>query len=142
VTDETEKPKPRVKGVYIGAPACFALELACQQLNDAFGEYGCYLVGSALERQDWRDIDVRFVMEDDAFYQLFPDVRPNHPGIWEHDPRWLIMTTSIAQWLSSQTGLPVDFQFQPQWHANERHSGPRSALGIRVSKWSDRSKDD
>lgn len=134
MTEETETPKRRVKGVYIGAPACFALELACQHLNEAFDDFGCYLVGSTLERSDWRDVDVRFIMRDDEFYKLFPDVRPDCPGTWEFDPRWLIMTTSISQWLSQQTGLPVDFQFQPQSHANKHHKGPRSALGIRTSK--------
>src|SRR4029077_18922075 len=61
------------KASYIGAPACFALEQACQILRDAFGEYGIYLVGSALERADWRDVDVRYILSDEAFAALFPD---------------------------------------------------------------------
>ena len=50
--------EPAAKACYVGAPAIFALEQACQIIVDAFGrDYGCYLVGSALKRADWRDVD-------------------------------------------------------------------------------------
>jgi hypothetical protein len=133
---EPDAPK-RTKGVYVGAPACFALELACQQLNAAFDKgdvFGCYLVGSALQRADWRDIDVRMIMSDDAFMDEFPNsVHDGAPYGWEFDPKWIVMTVAISRWLAEQTGLPVDFQFQPQTHANERHKGPRNALGMRLT---------
>lgn len=83
-----------------------------------------------MNRADWRDIDVRYILADDEFAALFPDAGDN----WEFDPRWLLLTVSISGWLEKQTGLPVDFQFQPQTHANARHKGPRNALGIRISK--------
>lgn len=131
---EAEEPPPRRKKVsYVGAPACFLLEAACQQINAAFDEgFGCYLVGSALERPDWRDIDVRLIMSDEAFDAEFPGTRER--GIWEFDAKWLLLTVSISGWLRQQTGLPVDFQFQPQTHANTRHKGQRNALGMRFSK--------
>lgn len=126
-------PERRKKSCYVGAPAIFALEVACKQINAAFGDsYGCYLVGSALERPDWRDVDVRLIMSDDEFDRLFPGTRKG--ALWEFDPRWLLLTVAISKWLSAQTGLPIDFQFQPQTHANKRHSGPRSALGLSLSK--------
>lgn len=125
-----EAAQPRAKAVYIGAPACFALELACRQLVEAFDSYGCYLVGSALDRQDWRDVDVRFILSDEEFEKLFPDAGQ----YWEHDARWLVMTVAISAWLSSVSGLPVDFQMQPQTHANERHPGKRNALGLKIAK--------
>jgi hypothetical protein len=84
--------KRRKKHIYIGAPACFALEQACQQINDAFGDFGCYLVGSALERPDWRDIDVRYIMPDKEFAKMFPSAGQH----WEHDPRWLLLTVTIS----------------------------------------------
>lgn len=120
----------RHKASHIGSPAVFQLELACQHLNAAFGGFGCYLVGSALERPDWRDVDVRMILRDDEFSALFQNALSD--GRWESDARWLVMTTAISGWLSQQTGLPVDFQFQPQTHANQRHKGRRSALGIVV----------
>lgn len=134
-----EAAKPRVKGVYVGAPACFALELACQTINRAFNGFGCYLVGSALERSDWRDIDVRYIMSDEAFRAEFPGTYPEdgQGGHWEFDPKWILLTVSISRWLRDQTGLPIDFQFQPQTHANERHKGRRNALGMIFAKSDD-----
>lgn len=123
------EPERKKKANYIGAPAVFALEQACEQICAAFGGYGCYLVGSALERADWRDVDVRYILGDDEFSALFPRAGQH----WEHDPRWLLLIVSISGWLSNVTGLPVDFQIQPQTHANERHLGPRSAMGLRIS---------
>ena len=117
----------RHKGVYIGAPACFELERCCQDLMRAFGNKGgIYLVGSALERPDWRDVDIRMMLPDNIFDELFP-IAGQH---WEFDPRWIIMTVSISQWMSKLTGLPIDFQFQRTSHANEHHKGLRSAMGM------------
>lgn len=128
-----EPPKPRAKGVYIGAPSCFALELACKQVHDAFAkdcEFGeIYLVGSALQRADWRDVDLRFMMDDEAFKALFPRALLVN-ACWEFDPRWLLMTVTISEWMKKSTALPIDFQFQPMTFANERHKGPRSAIGL------------
>lgn len=125
----TEEPK-RVKGIYVGAPACFELELACQHIIAAFPGAYCCLVGSALERADWRDVDVRLMLDDAAFAQLFPDADVEGAR-WEFDPRWLLLTTAISRQLSAQTGLPIDFQFQPNSHANAWHKGRRNSLGFR-----------
>lgn len=124
----------RTKGVYIGAPACFSLEMACSHIRAAFvsddDPGGIYVVGSCLERQDWGDIDVRLIMSDEAFERLFPSASLLNAA-WEHDPRWVLMVTTIAQWMSSQTGLPIDFQFQPATFANERHLKARQPVGFR-----------
>jgi len=133
-----ESPAPdvpeRSKASYVGAPAIFALEQACQHLQAAFPEsLGCYHVGSSLERADWRDVDVRMIFRDEDFTRLFPgagDVAWVH---WEANPRWLLLTVSISAWLKAQSGLPVDFQFQPMSHANTRHRGKRSSLGMRIN---------
>src|SRR4051812_37551073 len=114
----TKKPATkRKKASHVGAPACFALELECKIITDAFNSFGLYLVGSALERPDRRDIDLRLIMDDAEFAALFPDAGQH----WEHDQRWLLLTVSISEYLSKRTGLPVDFQFQPQTHANKYH---------------------
>lgn len=127
--------EPRKKVAYIGAPACFALEMACKQLRDAFPEQseadhiGIYIVGSALERPDWRDVDVRMMMDDATFLRHFPGVNLQ-AGTWEFDPRWCLLVSAISQWMSRQTGLPIDFQFQPMTHANRHHKGRRHAAGL------------
>jgi hypothetical protein len=124
-----ESQPKRAKVNYIGAPACFRLEQGCQLINRVFGGYGCYLVGSALERADWRDIDIRCIMADELFAEEFPGAGQH----WEHNPRWLFMATAVSEYLSKISGLPIDFQFQPQTHANERHQGTRSAIGLEIA---------
>lgn len=122
------------KANYIGAPATFALEMACKQLRAAFmppddeGFGSVFLVGSSIERADWRDVDVRLILDDASFQRLFPDAQMS--CAWEFDPRWTLMTVAITEWLRKQTGLPIDFQFQPLSHANERHDKPRHAMGL------------
>src|ERR1041385_5064435 len=105
------------KSSYVGAPAIFALSLACREINEAFGSPKscghCYLVGSSLDRPDWRDVDIRFIMPDAEFAALFPKA-PLDNASWECDGRWLLMTAAISERLSRLTGLPIDFQFQPQ----------------------------
>lgn len=130
-TEAEALPAKRKKGIHIGAPKCYLLELACKQVAEAFGEH-CYLVGSCLERADWRDVDVRFIMEDPAFDALFPGTLKNKT--WKFDARWLLLTASISAHLAAATGLPIDFQFQPQTHANDRHKGSRSAIGLTFAK--------
>jgi len=128
--NRTTAPK-RKKFCYVGPPAIFKLQAACQHINDALGSFGCYVVGSCLERPDFRDVDVRFIMEDGEFENLFPAAFIND-ALWEHDPRWLLFNISITEYLRVQTGLPVDFQIQPQTFANEKHPGKRYAIGLRV----------
>lgn len=128
MTEVVETAPTRIKASHVGAPAIFALEQQCQDLNRAFDGH-CYLVGSALERPDWRDIDIRLIMDDEAFTVLFPGSGAKHCQ-WEFDPRWIIMTVAISERLSKVTGLPVDFQFQPRTHANERHKKRRNAMGL------------
>lgn len=126
------KEPPKRKASYVGVPAIFKLNLACMHLNDAYGEnYGCYLVGSALQRPDWRDVDIVLIMDDEAFKREFPlaDLRS-----LECDAKWLLNSVALSEWLKAQTGLPIDFKIQPQTWANERHKGPRNALGMRIRR--------
>lgn len=125
---EQQETRRRHKSIYIGAPACFALEMAIRPVCEAFGVHCCYVVGSALERQDWRDVDVRMILEDSAFMAEFPDA--DSPEHYEFHPRWHLLTVALSKWLSDQTGLPIDFQIQSMTVANKRHAKRRSAVGI------------
>lgn len=113
---------------YVGAPAAFELNQACVLINQAFGDFGCYQVGSSLERRDYRDVDVRFIMADERFAEFFP------AGGNQLDPRWSLICSAISLWLSKHTGLPVDFQIQQQTAANAMFPRParRQPLGIFV----------
>jgi hypothetical protein len=124
---------PRKKTTYIGVPAVFKLELACKHLNDAYGGFGCYVVGSALQRPDWRDVDVVLILEDKQFRREFPNVQDFSTGLFEFDTKWLLHTVALSEWLSAQTGLPIDFKIQPQTWANERHPGNRHPHGLRFT---------
>lgn len=126
---EDQSPEKRKKACYVGVPAIFKLELACQIINAAYESYGCYLVGSALERADWRDVDVVMIMKDDVFDREFPNA-PSAKGCWEFDPKWLLNSITLSAWLTEQSGVPVDFKIQPQSHANTRHNNRRNAIGL------------
>ncbi|SRR5260370_10743232 len=118
---------PRVN--WIGAPQFFNLNHACRILTEAYG-YHVYLVGSAMERRDFRDVDIRCILDDDEFARLFPDC-PRNP---QWNARWSLLCSAISEWLSTHSSLPVDFQFQSQTAANRDFGDrPRSALGFFVS---------
>lgn len=128
---------------YLPAPHMFALNQACTVINKALDGFGCYLVGSSLERRDYRDVDVRYIMADDAFDRLFR-VRPQDadgPSAGWANPLWSLMCLSISVWLRDQTKLPIDFQIQRQTQANANHDGKRSALGIFLDYPSERPSD-
>lgn len=101
------------------------LEHACRPVADAFGTPP-YLVGTATESADWRDVDVRLILADDEFDRLF-DVSPAHefPG-----GLWGLLCLTVSNYLSDTSGLPVDFQIQRMTQANEKFGGkPRNPLG-------------
>lgn len=113
------------RATYVGSPALFKLNHAALIVARAFDSTP-YLVGSALERREFRDVDVRVMLDDDEFDRLFPGAStPAHSH-----PLWSLLCASISDWLSAATGLPVDFQVQRRDEANAQYPGPRSALGI------------
>lgn len=114
------RPKDRV--CFVGAPALFRLNQACRIVADAFGT-APYLVGSSLMRRDFRDVDVRLMLEDAEYDRLFR-------GGTMYNALWSLLCVSIAMYLTEASGLPIDFQIQRQTQANEHHKGPRNALGI------------
>lgn len=118
---------------WLPAPHFFALNQACAFVNQALDGYGfgCFLVGSSLKRRDYRDVDVRYVMEDASYDRLFrnPPNAGSCTGSY-YNALWSLMCLSISRWLSESTGLPVDFQIQRQTQANAEHPKRRNALGV------------
>lgn len=51
---------------YLGPAEMLRLDTACAPIRDAFDAHP-YLVGSVLDRPDYRDVDVRLVRDDDHF---------------------------------------------------------------------------
>jgi hypothetical protein len=100
----------------------FHLDQACQLVTKAFGGECPYLVGTAgLGGADsYRDVDVRLMLDDDEFAAACPTRE-----------RWELLCLSVGAYLSSRTGLPVDFQVQSAGIANARFGDkPRNPLGI------------
>jgi len=124
--EPTEQPKRR-KTSYVGVPAIFELQMACNVLVKAY-DCSIYHVGSSLERPDWRDVDLVMILDDEQFEREFPNA-PLSGASWELDPKWLVLTVSLSQWLAEKSGVPVDFKFQPRTFANEHHNGRRNPIG-------------
>jgi len=109
---------------YVGSPGFYLLNQACYVIGHALGVP--YLVGSATQGKGWRDVDVRVILDDQAFTELFPDAG----GSLRCSSRWSLVCASISLHLSQASGLPVDFQIQSRTHAERYHGQPRIPLGI------------
>jgi hypothetical protein len=105
-----------------GMPAGIWLNKFGVIVADYFGETA-YHVGSSLSSKDWRDVDVRLILDDDKFTERF-----GKNTSAETNPKLAAITLAFAALGSAMTGLPIDFQIQSTSHANERYPGPRSAL--------------
>lgn len=113
--------------VGVGMPAALLLEQFGEMVMDAFDGEIPYQVGSSLSTTAWRDVDVRLILDDDAYAATgYGD--PKHP---HENTKWVATVLAFSALGKAITGLPIDFQIQQQTHANAKHEGPRSALGIR-----------
>lgn len=91
---------------YVGAPEIFGLVHALLIVEAAFGDE-CYLVGSATERREFRDIDVRMIFSDEKWSALFGSGENGKLSAF-----WSLLCTSISEYLQKRTGLKIDFQIQ------------------------------
>lgn len=112
----------------VGMPQEIQLRQFGTFLYDAFGEMA-YHVGSSLRQKDgWRDVDVRVMLED-AEYARMELGEPNRP---QENARWVAVVLAWSTFGRVLTGLPIDFQLQQRSAANAeftREKGcARSAL--------------
>lgn len=110
----------------VGMPAAMLLDMWCRNVNEAF-DGQCYLVGSATQKGDWRDVDVRLILTDEVWERWFPGLLPITAQL---DITWVVLCTALSQSASVATGLPVDFQIQQMTYANEKYAKSRSPLGL------------
>lgn len=97
------------------------LEEWCRQVRVVLGEaITPYLVGSANETPDYRDIDVRVILPDKVYDRYFSD--PVRVRFTNH---------AISTWGQRETGLPIDFQIQRMTEANKEFKGFRNPMGLR-----------
>lgn len=125
----TDRAEQTDRANFIGAPEFFDLNQACRVIVDAFG-HGLYLVGSSTVRRDYRDVDLRFIMDDDDFDRLFPE-SSNGSGAPHLDAKWSLLCSSISLYLARHSGLKIDFQFQRRTQANAMFPKQiRHAMGL------------
>jgi len=83
---------------YLTVEQNYALEVACAPLEAA--GLSVFLVGSAMERPNWRDVDLRAV-----------DIGGELSQITNNRPLARALNAAMSAWLRERTGLPIDFQF-------------------------------
>ena len=107
------------RATYLTVSQVFTLENQCRLLVEAYG-WSVYHVGSSLERQDFRDVDLRCMLDDDEFDRMFGT---NKTRLW-------LLNSALSDWLAARTGLNIDFQFQRTTEANRDFGGyRRNAVG-------------
>lgn len=81
--------------------------------------FGPYLVGSAMETRDYRDIDLRVLLPDKIYDKISSIIDLDMLGI------------AVSLWGQKTTGMPIDYQVQRQSNANKEFKGKlRSAVYI------------
>lgn len=122
------QPTTRKRGTYLPVPQVFALSHVAMIVGEAFGEV-CYLVGSALERRDYRDVDVRMIFSDAKWAALFGE------GAASLQPFWSLVCAAVSEYMAARCGLPIDFQIQRHSDVTpEEWKKPRNPLGLWYGK--------
>jgi hypothetical protein len=112
----------RTRSTFLLQPDFDRLEDWCRMVRVVFGtEFGPFLVGSATERADFRDVDVRMMLRDETFDRLF---RGRLDAV-------RFLNRGFSVWGRQETGLPIDFQVQRMTEANAEFNKPRHPMGIR-----------
>jgi len=111
---------------WLTVPELYRLSTACVPICEVFGRPP-YLVGSVLARRDYRDVDLRLILDDDDFARRFPD---------RISLRFL--NALISEQLARTTALPIDFQFQ-SWTENlaeqTASEGNPMPVGMKEALW-------
>ena len=107
---------------YLDAPDLDRLDLASILVREALDTP--YLVGSCLTRPDYRDVDIRVILFDERYDQLFPVLPPQRTTLLH------VLQRAFTEHYVAMTGLRIDFQIQRMSDANDRYpTGNRHPLG-------------
>lgn len=121
-------PKPKRQDSMLGGPETESLGHAVAIIEEAFGA-PCLLVGSATERTDYRDVDVRMMLPPAAYDALFGKVQLRA----RYSPLWTLLHVAISEYLRKRTGLPVDFQIQRDSPSVRERYKDSKAVELRLS---------
>lgn len=117
---------PRSRATFLHWPTLVEVNRFGCYVHDAFG-HRAYLVGSALVRSDYRDVDVRLILPDDEFAALFGEITKPR---WKND-KWNAHCIAWTHFGQSLTGQSIDFQIDQHTAANTEHGDQRRhPLGI------------
>jgi hypothetical protein len=121
--DVTDKLRVR-SASYLSPPDFHRLNWACRPITEAFGTPP-YLVGSALTRMDFRDIDLRLILNDDRVAAMLGTENP--AGVR------LLLNIALSDLISRAANppAPIDFQIQSMTEANVPEHGMRNPMGMR-----------
>lgn len=112
---------PKRRATFLLQSDLAELDAWCARVRTMFMHEMPYLVGSALTSPNWRDVDVRVILDDDVYDDLARKIVP------------AMLNLSVSVWGRKATGLPIDFQIQRMTDANAEFSGRRNAMGVSVS---------
>ena len=117
----------------LGEPHAMNLVNACALVEAAFNETP-YLVGSAAGiKREYRDVDVRVILNDDKYVALFGE------GPRQCSPFFNLICCGVSSWLAGVTGLPIDFQVQRRSQVSdedwEAHREPLSLHHNQAPPW-------
>ncbi len=107
---------------YLDAPTLDRLDLASVLVRHTLDTP--YLVGSCLDRDDYRDVDIRVILDDKRYRQLFGDPAKGRDAL-----RHLIQVALTDHYVKA-TGLRIDFQIQQRTAANVKYPSQRHPLGV------------
>ena len=112
----------------VGIPAGLLLHAWGLSLNKCFDSIP-YHVGSSLYGKQWRDVDVRVILEDDEWEHWFGQ----RLGAKQCNARWSAICTAFSLWGERVTGLPIDFQVVRRSDVTqEEWDKARNPLGVYV----------
>ena len=122
--------EPKHYAHYLGVTQFIELRFAAAIVKGVFTDsFGIYLVGSALTRKEWRDVDVRQIISDEEFERRFGEfVEP-----YERNHFLRAFNLGVSAAMRAYSGLPIDYQVQPITKANELYpleSNPRNSIGL------------
>lgn len=120
--------KPAIRSAsYLSPPDLHRLNWACVPIREAFGAPP-YLVGSVLTRPDYRDIDIRLILNDEAVARMFDASDRSSPNAVR-----LLLNIALSDLIAKAANMsaPIDFQIQSMSEANVPEHGMRNPLGVR-----------
>lgn len=106
----------RQRTIYLRVDEVRRLDHWCHVLSLAMLGATPHLVGSVLERADYRDVDVRVIVTDKVAKRL--------------PMRRLDLNMLLSRWGQEQTGLPIDCQVQSVTEAAGFDDRPRNPRGF------------